>query len=95
MLQTLSNRGFTLLETSGEWFVTTTALDPKIVLDPKFLARFSDWEKRMTGLNPQTRVHDLTVGAIIKGLTPGQLWGAVSACIAVVGGVAAFGAKFL
>jgi hypothetical protein len=87
-----------LLERGFDWHVQSVTLDSAALTSAEFNGVLADWkQKMMVGLPkkapPPNGLADLTVGELIKGLKPTQLWSILGALAVLVAGSFTLGAK--
>ena len=82
-----------MLKDRLEYRALITDLNPKFFISEEFKGIFSDWKKKNEGCkkNRSIDVTSLTIGMLLKSLTPSQLWkisSSVISVLVVVGSVA-------
>ncbi len=90
-----------LLEVGYDWYVQRVELSSATLKTAEFKGIFSDWKRRVENVNGalargeplgapmELDITKLTVGRLLKEMTPSQLWGTLAAAFAVIGAVAA------
>ncbi len=89
-----------LIENGYDWYVQWVELTRSALSTAQFNGVLADWKAKVVRcvekpapvptLKPTA---DLTIGELVSGLRPAQLWGLLAAMVAVVGGAFALGAR--
>lgn len=89
-----------LLEHGYDWYVQFVDLTRSALSSPEFNGVLASWkakvesrEKAAVTAIPPKATADLTIGELVSGLRPSQLWGILAAIAALIGGAFALGAK--
>lgn len=89
-----------LIERGYDWYVQWVELSASALLTPEFNGVFASWKTKvesrakMPASGPTLRVTaDLTIGELISGLRPAQLWGLIAAIATLVGAAFGLGAR--
>jgi len=94
-----------LLERGYDWFVQWVTPTPEALTSLEFNGVLASWKKKVEARakGPRSRssatvagspsIGDLTIGELISGLRPGQLWSLLGAMAAMLAGAVALGAK--
>jgi hypothetical protein len=83
-----------LLERGYDWYVQWVDIDGSVLSSKEFQGVFADWKKKVVEHKRSSRHSsagspaDLTIGQILSGLTPAQLWGTLAALAALIIGAA-------
>jgi hypothetical protein len=85
-----------LLEPNYDWYVQSCPLDASSLATPEFAAVFADWKRRVEQVGTpavtgtaSVAVEKLTLGQIVKSMTPAQLWAIGTTAVVALSGVAA------
>jgi hypothetical protein len=85
-----------LLETNYDWYVQWCRLEEGVLASPEFTGVFADWKRRVDQgpsagkvASKPLAVEKLTLGQIIKSMTPTQMWALLTAFVIALSGVAA------
>jgi hypothetical protein len=88
-----------LLEAGNDWFVQSFNLDNSALTSPQFNGVLASWKHKMAqpqkNNNKQLATTDFTVGQLIGGLKPTQLWSLLGSLAVLLGGTFALGANLL
>jgi len=97
----LQNEG--LLERGYDWYVQEVKLEAASLATSEFNGVLADWKQKVSQKAPSASVsvaqvpvksaQDMTVGELVGGLKPAQLWSVLGAIAALVAGAFALGAK--
>jgi hypothetical protein len=81
-----------MLKDRLEFRVITTQLDTALFSSEKFKSQFKDWMERANKKNnqPIKNLSEATIGQLIRGLRPDQLWKIGSAVVGFVASISAF-----
>lgn len=86
-----------LLERGNEWYVQWVKPEESALATAEFNGVLASWKQKMQQPRPKggpsTSPADLTVGALVGGLKPTQLWSVLGALAVLVGGAFALGAR--
>jgi hypothetical protein len=93
----LRNEG--LLEPGNDWFVQNLKLDTSTLTSPQFNGVLASWKHKMTlprkNNDKPLATTELTIGQLIAGLKPTQLWSLLGSMAVLLGGTFALGAKLI
>ena len=95
-----------LLERGHKWYVQWVAVDAASLSTVEFNGVFGSWKSKVMiqhasqkneaeKSKPKVNPTDLTVGDLLRGLKPAQLWSILAALAAMVAGAFVLGAKLL
>lgn len=85
-----------LLEPSNEWYVQRVPLNSSVLSTAEFNGVLASWKQKMQAGKASAKLKftaDLTIGDLLKGMKPSQLWGMLVALAALVFGAIALGQK--
>jgi hypothetical protein len=88
-----------LLERSNEWYVQRVALEAAALTTAEFNGVLASWKQKMQapprGASSRRSAAELTIGELVSGLKPAQLWSAVAALAGLAVAAFALGAKLV
>jgi hypothetical protein len=85
-----------LLEPTNEWYVQRVPLNSSALSTAEFNGILSSWKQKMQAGKAGAKAKstaDLTIGDLLKGMKPSQLWGVLAALAALIVGAVALGQK--
>jgi len=89
-----------LLERGNDWFVQRVRLTPSALSTPEFNGVLASWKDKILNRTSKDKLKgsgdlsQLTLGQLVLGLKPSQLWGLLAALAALIAGSFSLGAKF-
>jgi hypothetical protein len=87
-----------LLEPTNEWYVQQVPLTDSALSTAQFNGVLASWKQKVqaaTGSRKIKSTADLTIGDLINGMKPAQLWGALAALAALIAGAFMVGQKLV
>jgi hypothetical protein len=88
-----------LLERGNDWYVQSVKPEAASLNSPEFNGILASWKQKMSQSPKRAptdkKPSDLTIGELIRGLKPAQLWSILVAVAALVAGAFALGGKLI
>ncbi|HSV61114.1 MAG TPA: hypothetical protein VLJ19_19665 [Variovorax sp.] len=86
-----------LLERGYDWYVQSVAAEPAALTTPEFNGVLSSWKQKLAQGKPASvparNAPELTIGELVGGMKPAQLWSLLASLAALLAGAFALGGK--